>query len=115
MLHLQNLLSRFRGDLAVDLGTANTLVCVVGEGLVLNEPSIAAVQQGTGRILAGGCAVGHLAKQMEGRTPDSISVVRPLHNGVITDFELCEAMLRYFLRKAQRPGWPPPAPRLLGI
>ena len=64
-----------------------------------------AVQQGTGRILSRGCAVGHLAKQMEGRTPDSISVVRPLSGGVITDFQLCEAMLRYFLRKAQRPGW----------
>ena len=58
MLHLQNLLSRFRCDLAVDLGTANTLICVVGEGLVLNEPSVVAVQQGTGRILSGGCAVG---------------------------------------------------------
>lgn len=105
MLHLQDLLGRFRCDLAVDLGTANTLICAVGEGLVLNEPSIVAVQQDTGRILSGGCAVGHLAKQMEGRTPDSISVIRPLHNGVISDFELCEAMLRYFFRKAQRPGW----------
>jgi rod shape-determining protein MreB and related proteins len=102
---LQNLLNHFRFDLAVDLGTANTLICLVGEGLVLNEPSVVAVQQGTGRILSGGCAVGHLAKQMEGRTPDSISVVRPMRDGVITDFELCEAMLRYFLRKAERPGW----------
>ena len=102
---LQNLLGRFRADLAIDLGTANTLICVTGEGLVLNEPSVVAVEQSSGRILSGGCAVGHLAKQMEGRTPDSISVVRPLHNGVISDFELCEAMLRYFLRKAQRPGW----------
>ena len=101
---LQNLLNHFRSDVAVDLGTANTLVCLVGEGLVLNEPSVVAVQQGTGRILSRGCAVGHLAKQMEGRTPDSISVVRPLSGGVITDFQLCEAMLRYFLSKAQRPG-----------
>jgi rod shape-determining protein MreB and related proteins len=103
MLH--SLLNYFRSDLAVDLGTANTLVCVVGEGLVLNEPSVVAVQQGSGQILSGGCAVGHLAKQMEGRTPDSISVVRPMRDGVVADFELCEAMLRYFLRKAQRPGW----------
>jgi rod shape-determining protein MreB and related proteins len=73
--------------------------------LVLNEPSVVAVQKGTRRILSGGCAVGHLAKQMEGRTPDSISVVRPLRDGVVTDFELCEAMLRYFLHKSQRPGW----------
>ncbi len=104
MLRLQNLLSRFRSDLAVDLGTANTLISVVGEGLVLDEPSVVAVQQGTNQILSGGCAVGRLAKQMEGRTPDSIAVVRPLGGGVIADFELCEAMLRYLFRKAQRPG-----------
>ena len=101
---LNRLLGYFSSDLAVDLGTANTLVSVAGEGLVLNEPSVVAVQQRSGRILSGGCAVGHLAKQMQGRTPESISVVRPLADGVITDFELCEAMLRYFLRKAQRPG-----------
>lgn len=94
----------FSSDLAVDLGTANTLISVVGEGLVLNEPSVVAVQRQSGRILSGGCAVGHLAKQMLGRTPDSISVVRPLSAGVITDFELCEAMLGYFLRKAQPSG-----------
>jgi rod shape-determining protein MreB and related proteins len=102
---LQRLYHYFSSDLAVDLGTANTLVSVVGEGLVLNEPSVVAVQQGTGRILSGGCAVGHLAKQMQGRTPDSIAVVRPLRDGVVTDFQLCEAMLRYFLRKASPPGW----------
>ncbi len=102
---LSRLLNHFRCDLAVDLGTANTLVCVAGEGLVLNEPSVVAVQQGTGRILSGGCAVGHMAKQMQGRTPESIEVVRPLKEGVITDFDLCEAMLRYFLGKAQPPGW----------
>jgi rod shape-determining protein MreB len=105
MLPKLNLLDHFRCDMAVDLGTANTLVCLVGEGLVLNEPSVVAVQRGTDRILSGGCAVGHLAKQMEGRTPDSIAVVRPLRDGVVTDFELCEAMLRYFLQKARRPGW----------
>lgn len=102
MLH--RLFSYFGSDLAVDLGTANTLISVVGEGLVLDEPSVVAVRQDTGRVLSGGCAVGHLAKQMQGRTPESISVVRPLADGVITDFELCEAMLRYFLRKAQPPG-----------
>ena len=101
---LNRILGYFCSDLAVDLGTANTLISIVGEGLVLNEPSVVAVQQRTNRILSGGCAVGHLARQMLGRTPDSISVVRPLRDGVITDFELCEAMLRYFLRKAQRPG-----------
>lgn len=101
---LRRLLQHFRCDLAVDLGTANTLVSIVGEGVVLDEPSVVAVQQGTGRVLAGGCAVGHLAKQMQGRTPGSISVVRPLARGVITDFALCEAMLHYFLCKAQPPG-----------
>ena len=110
------MLPRFLGllgsDLAIDLGTANTLVSVVGQGLVLNEPSIVAVEQGTNRIVSGGCAVGHLAKQMEGRTPQSISVVRPMSAGVIADFELCEAMLRYFIRKAGRRGFRP-KPRVL--
>lgn len=99
MLH--RLLGFLAADLAVDLGTANTLVSVAGHGLVLNEPSVVAVHQQTGRILSGGCAVGHLARQIEGRTPDSIAVVRPLKDGVITDFELCEAMLRYFFRKVE--------------
>ncbi len=101
---LRGILTHLRSDLAVDLGTANTLVSVVGEGLVLDEPSVVAVDQRTGRILSGGCAVGRLAQQMLGRTGDAIAVVRPLRNGVITDFELCEAMLHYFLRKAQRPA-----------
>jgi rod shape-determining protein MreB len=102
---LQSLLRYLRCDLAVDLGTANTLVGLAGEGIVLDEPSVVAVDARSGRILAGGCAVGHLAKQMQGRTPDSIHVVRPLAGGVIADFELCEAMLRYFLGKAVGPGF----------
>lgn len=113
MLH--RLADYFRYDLAVDLGTANTLVSVVGEGLVLDEPSVVAVGKSGGRILSGGCAVGHLARQMEGRTPESIAVVRPLRHGVINDFELCEAMLRYFLRKAQPPGWRRKPRVLVGI
>jgi rod shape-determining protein MreB len=103
------MLNRIRGllgaDLAIDLGTANTLISVVGEGIVLNEPSVVAIEEGTSHVLSGGCAVGHLARQMLGRTPGSVSVVRPLREGVITNFELCEAMLRYFLKKAQRNGW----------
>ncbi len=103
------MLHRLRGflgsDLAIDLGTANTLISVPGEGVVLNEPSVVAVKEGGRQILSGGCAVGRLAKQMLGRTPGSISVVRPLRDGVITDFELCEAMLRYFFRKSQRQRW----------
>ena len=66
---LQRLLDYFRRDLAVDLGTANTLIGVVGEGLVLDEPSVVAVEQGTGRILSGGCAVGHLARADAGPHP----------------------------------------------
>ena len=110
MLH--RFFNLFAADLAIDLGTANTLVGVPGEGLVLNEPSVVAVARRGNRMLAGGSAVGHLARQMLGRTPDSISVVRPLRDGVITDFHLCEAMLRYFLRKA-RPGRFKLRPRVL--
>jgi rod shape-determining protein MreB len=103
------MLHRFQGllgwDLAIDLGTANTLIGVAGEGLALNEPSVVAVEEGTHRIVAGGCAVGRLAKQMQGRTPGSVAVVRPLREGVITDFELCEAMLRYFMRKVRPHAW----------
>lgn len=103
------MLSRIRGffgaDLAIDLGTASTQIGVAGEGLVLDEPSVVAVDENSHRILSGGCAVGHLARQMLGRTPGSISVVRPLRDGVISDFELCEAMLRYFMRKVQQSRW----------
>jgi len=89
-------------DLAIDLGTANTLVAISGQGILLNEPSVVALQKGTRRVLGKGTAVGKLAKQMLGRTPDSITAVRPIKDGVITDFELCEAMLRYFIQKASR-------------
>ena len=96
-------------DLAIDLGTANTLVAIHGQGITLDEPSVVALQKGTRRVLGKGTAVGKLAKQMLGRTPDSITAVRPLKDGVITDFELCEAMLRYFIRKTirRRPGLRP--------
>lgn len=89
-------------DLAIDLGTANTLIAVQGEGVVLDEPSVVALQKGTRRVLGRGTAVGKLARQMLGRTPDSITTVKPIQDGAITDFELCEAMLRYFIRKAAR-------------
>lgn len=87
-------------DLAIDLGTANTLVAIQGAGVVVDEPSVLALEKGTRRVLGRGTAVGKLAKQMLGRTPDSITAVRPLQDGVITDFELCEAMLEYFIRKS---------------
>ena len=96
-------------NLAIDLGTANTLIAVPGEGVVLDEPSVVALQKGSRRVLGQGTAVGKLARQMVGRTPDNITAVRPIQDGVITDFELCEAMLRYFLRKVGRtaPGLRP--------
>jgi rod shape-determining protein MreB len=96
-------------DLAIDLGTANTLIAVQGSGIVLDEPSVVALEKGSRRILGRGTAVGKLARQMMGRTPDSITAVRPLKDGVIQDFELCEAMLSYFIRKAspQRRGLRP--------
>jgi len=102
---LQRLLRNFRCQLAVDLGTANTLVGIPGEGLVLDEPSVVAIDHSSGKVLSNGAAVGHMARQMQGRTPQRISVVRPLAGGVVTDFVLCEAMLRYFLRKAQPQAW----------
>jgi len=102
---LRHLFDHFRCDLAIDLGTANTLIGVAREGIVLDEPSIVAVDARTKRILSGGCAVGHLARQMEGRTPDQIAVMRPLVGGVIADFALCEAMLSYFLRKVRPSLW----------
>lgn len=102
---LQRLQGLLGSDLAIDLGTANTLIGVAGEGLVVNEPSVVAVARADPEAASGGCAIGHLARQMLGRTPESVSVVRPMRDGVITDFALCETMLRYFMRKAQRQRW----------
>jgi rod shape-determining protein MreB len=90
-------------DLAIDLGTANTLVYVKGEGIVANEPSVVAVRkdgEGGGRILA----VGSEAQGMLGRTPGSIVATRPIKEGVIADFDICEAMLRYFIQKVHGRG-----------
>ncbi len=90
----------FSVDMGIDLGTCNTLVCVQGEGVVLNEPSVVAVKRGTNRVLNNGNAVGLVAKEMLGKTPGSISAIRPLQDGVIADFDITEAMLSYFIRKA---------------
>jgi rod shape-determining protein MreB and related proteins len=98
---LSRISALLHADVAIDLGTAVTRVALPGEGIVLEEPSVVAVSSTANRLLSGGCAVGHLARQMLGRTPDSVSVVRPLAGGVITNFHWCEAMLRYFLRKAR--------------
>jgi rod shape-determining protein MreB len=93
------LLGMFSIDMGIDLGTCNTLVCVKGEGIVLNEPSVVAVKKGTNRVLQNGNAVGLVAKEMLGRTPGSITAIRPLKDGVISDFEITEAMLAYFIRR----------------
>lgn len=95
---LDRLANYFSNDIAIDLGTANTLVYVKGNGIVLNEPSVVAVDQKTRKVYA----VGAEAKAMLGKTPDHIVAIRPLKDGVIADFEITEVMLREFIRKAQR-------------
>src|ERR1041385_3668042 len=83
-------------DIGLDLGTANTLVYTRGQGIIINEPSIVALNIKTGRVVA----VGKEAKQMLGRTPRHLEAIRPLVNGVISDFEVTEEMLSYFIRRA---------------
>lgn len=98
---IKNKLSHLIGnDIGIDLGTANTLVYVRGRGIVVNEPSVVAVNQKTGRVVA----VGSEAKQMLGRTPGHLTAVRPLVDGVISDFEITEEMLAYLMNRAQRGG-----------
>jgi rod shape-determining protein MreB len=96
------ILGLFSIDMGIDLGTCNTLVCVRGQGIVLNEPSVVAVKRGTNRVLQNGNAVGIVAKEMLGKTPGSISAIRPMKDGVIADFDITEAMLGYFIRKVHR-------------
>ncbi|MEN8150559.1 MAG: rod shape-determining protein [Planctomycetota bacterium] len=102
---LDRFLGMFSTDMGIDLGTANTLVCVRGEGIILNEPSVVAVKKGTTNVLNGGEAVGLAAKEMLGKTPGSIVAVRPMRDGVIANFEIAEAMLRYFIRKVHNRSW----------
>src|SRR3981189_2108248 len=91
-------------DMAVDLGTANTLVYVRGRGIVLSEPSVVAIDQRTGEVHA----VGTEAKRMLGRTPGNIQAIRPLKDGVIADFEVTEQMLRHFIQKVHQNRWAHP-------
>ena len=93
------ILGLFSSDLAIDLGTANTLVFVKGKGIVLSEPSVVAIRTDA-RVKNRVVAVGEEAKRMLGRTPGSIVAIRPMRDGVIADFEVAEAMLRYFILKA---------------
>src|SRR5215204_4544577 len=87
----------FTPDVAIDLGTANTLVFVKGWGIVLSEPSVVAIDQKTEKVVA----VGSAAKSMIGRTPSSVVATQPLKNGVIADFEVTQKMLSYFIREAR--------------
>ena len=91
---LSKLLGMFSSDMAIDLGTANTLVYVKGRGIVLNEPSVVAIksEQGRDRVIA----VGDEAKLMLGRTPSGITAIRPLRDGVIADFQVAEQMIKHF-------------------
>ena len=95
---MSNALTFLGRDMAVDLGTANTLVYVRGRGIVLNEPSVVALNTNNGQVVA----VGVEAKRMIGRTPGNIVAVRPLKDGVIADFDVTERMLRYFIQKVHR-------------
>ncbi|MBI3617418.1 MAG: rod shape-determining protein, partial [Candidatus Omnitrophica bacterium] len=85
----------FSNDIGIDLGTATTLVYVKGEGVVLCEPSVVSIEKDTNRVIA----VGEEAKKMLGRTPGNIIAIRPMKDGVISDFEITEAMLKYFIKK----------------
>ena len=107
---INKLFSSFTKDIGIDLGTANTLVYVKGRGIIINEPSVVAVNQKTGQILA----IGNEAKRMVGRTPAHIVATRPLVEGVISDFEVTEQMLRYFIKKAYEKSWAVmPRPRVV--
>ncbi len=99
-MNLDSLLGFFSVDMGIDLGTSNTLVCIRNQGIVLNEPSVVAVRKGTNHVVLNGQAVGLVAKEMLGKTPGSISAIRPLKDGVIADFDITQAMLSYFIRKA---------------
>lgn len=108
---LKRLFGLFSTDLAIDLGTANTLIYAPGRGIVLNEPTVVAIRHsGSNKTVA---AVGIDAKQMLGRTPANISAIRPLKDGVIADFEVTETMLQYFISKVHEKRLLPPTPRVV--
>jgi len=96
MLNLRSIFSYFSEDLAIDLGTANTLVYARGQGIVVNEPSIVAINKVNNKIVA----IGREAKEMLGRTPGNIVAIKPMKDGVIADIDLTEEMLKYFIRRA---------------
>ena len=109
----KNLRGYFSNDMSIDLGTANTLIYVRGRGIVLNEPSVVAIREETGRGDRTMQAVGTEAKSMIGRTPGNIHAIRPLKDGVIADFTITEKMLQYFIKKAHGSRYFRPSPRVL--
>jgi rod shape-determining protein MreB len=107
---LKNLFGKFSKDLGIDLGTANTLVYVKDQGIVINEPSVVAINNRTDQILA----VGQDAKTMVGKTPGHITIIRPMVDGVISDFEVTEKMLKYFIDKVHKESFTlMPRPRVV--
>jgi len=102
---LQRVFGLFSRDIAIDLGTANTLIYVRGEGIVLDEPSVVSIYEGGGKKDRRVLAVGSDAKRMLGRTPGSIKAIRPLKDGVIADFVITEEMLKHFIRKVHQRNW----------
>src|SRR6266496_4333004 len=104
-----SVMGMFSRDIGIDLGTANTLVLVRGRGIVINEPSVVAINRRTKRVLA----VGAEAKRMVGRTPANIIAIRPLKDGVISDFDVTERMLRYFIEKVHEQVTIIPRPRIV--
>jgi len=102
---LKSFIGLFSTDIGIDLGTANTLICVPRQGIILMEPSVVAVSKRTGKVLRNGEAVGHMAKEMLYKTPGNIAAIRPLKNGVIADFDITQAMLRYFIKKVHHRNW----------
>ena len=102
----------FSNDLSIDLGTANTLIYVKDQGIVLNEPSVVAIRQERGNAKSV-AAVGHAAKQMLGRTPGNISAIRPMKDGVIADFYVTEKMLQHFIKQVHDNNYFRPSPRVL--
>ncbi len=107
---IQNATSSSSYDMAINLGTANTLVAITGQGIVINEPSVVAIERSTHRVLA----VGHEAKNMINHTPDTFSAEHPLHDGVIADYDVTEAMISAFINKAAPRRYPwQPKPRIV--
>jgi len=110
---LKSLLGYFSNDLSIDLGTANTLIYLSGQGIVLDEPSVVAIREEPGRGGKSVEAVGMEAKMMLGRTPGNITAIRPLKDGVIADFTVTEKMLQHFIHKAHENKFLRPSPRVL--